>query len=599
LANKGKISSIAGTASTGVPHVDKFLRDIHGNLPFLEDFFQTDDSQQPLLKLSSEWIGSSIILQDAASTSPKAHAETYCQSVKFNLSKDEDISVSLANYRYTSWNKLIEQWIVPLKGEDQSITEVEPLDFFELCILSIRNFNANAQRYVPPDNINPELIALLSCSSSAQHQKKFDTPTEETVEPISTIPSEECSEAIASNTAALIPTVNLDYSFPPELPHSVDEESVSSGAPFPDSPLPQIISIDAVFSPESAAEIELPSSRSISADLPSSVDISAHIKQRVHEFLSHVHIADHVTLFQRISDAEYRRLYEIVDEAIADRLENPDSFQIARALAEQQATSYAFLQHPVSIHAFADYFEFYQVTLNNECQARLMQCRELMTRLADETFHTRDLRCLSEDQFISLWQKTSSELLKQTHDSEAAVLRAIFIDEVEKSKHPHTPNALHPKIQKDAELLFRLIAEKFGRKDSFGIRERIGFSFINPSLDKNEIVEMIQQKSRTHELSFETETTGVLHVSKFFNALPLHEQKAEKNHVRSFLRSAATTIESPTEKVIKELNDEGDSIFIFQRQLDKETNKTAEARVKISKTYGRTTLYSYSISPSQ
>jgi hypothetical protein len=598
LANKGKISSIAGTASTGVPHVDKFLRDIHGNLPFLEDFFQIDDSQQPLLELSSEWIGSSIILQDVVSTSPNAHAETYCQSVKFNLSKDENISVSLVNYRYTSWNKLIEQWIIPLGGEDQSITEVEPLDFFELCILSIRNFNANAQRYVPPDNINPELIAPLSCSSSAQHQE-FDNPAEETVDPTSTIPPEECPEAIVSNTAALIPTINLDHTVP-ELSHSVDEESVSSGAPFLDSPLHQTTPIDAIFSPELATQIELSSSsRLIAAEIPTEEGISAAIKHTVHEFLNRVHIADNVTLFQRISDAEYRRLYEIAVEAIADRLEHPDSFQIARHLAEQHATSYAFLQHPVSIHSFADYFEFYHVTLNNECQARLMQCWELMTRLADETFHSRDLRYLSEEQSSSLWQRTSSELLKQNHDSETAVLRAIFIDEVAKSKHPHTPNALHPKIQKDTELLFRLIAEKFGRKDSFGIRERIGFSFINPSLDKNEIVEMIQQKSRTQELSFETETKGVLHVSKFFNALPLHEQKAEKNHVRSFLRSAATTIESPTEKVIKELNDEGDSIFIFQRQLDKETNKTAEARVKISKTYGRTTLCSYSISPSQ
>jgi hypothetical protein len=381
--------------------------------------------------------------------------------------------------------------------------------------------------------------------------------------------------------------------------------------------------IETIFNEES--EIETVRTRILDIDTPQNETLyfptEDIVQTTVDDFL-HLIFPDNTKppLLNQIGKLQSQRIHELALAYLRHSVPEEDSLQAAHLLAYQQAAFYGFLQNHTDIFEFCNHLEIYLVLLCNECHVQFTNYQSNLLELSQKYYRSRNLTDLTPQKYRYLAEKASQMLFGKTCSSDTETIHTIFVQEVSKSRkfidgkreetqqsnfqapinpkkimESHHPGAISFEVQKGAEIAYQTTLKKFGRKDEFGGRERIGFALIDPSLSREDMQCLIQQRNANNEIHFENESDGVLQVLKNFNALPSCEKSRGRTYVTSYLRSAKETIENPSGAVAQTFDAVRNRIFIFRREIS-ENGKISivEARVRVT-SYGRVSLQSYDV----
>jgi hypothetical protein len=223
-------------------------------------------------------------------------------------------------------------------------------------------------------------------------------------------------------------------------------------------------------------------------------------------------------------------------------------YQLAFDALAQQATQFAWSLKPNLFSEFADYFELYWTVAERDC----------VSSQGNRTY---------EDAFVA---------------------QVVALGEPEDINQANVKNSMQMRS------VVRSIELKFGRPDTLGRRDFLGFTDIPTSLSIEEMIDAIQGRSQQFLVRFEELSWGVLQVCQNAGFMPPSQQKLGRHVVLSFWRSARLTIERPTEAVVCTPVDARFFEFRFVRQIvESGIAWRAIAVVRISQVYGRVTLHTY------
>jgi hypothetical protein len=306
------------------------------------------------------------------------------------------------------------------------------------------------------------------------------------------------------------------------------------------------------------------------------------LNRQVDDFLG-LHNQKQNPLFQNMGDDDRARLFDIVNERPRQLPKDPRQVQ-ALNLEEQQAFQYALSQKPKSVYEFVEQMQMYKAVIAAENRSRLDSYNAAITRILRENGVPNgenglpNIKSLPAKQQTKIREQASQEIFSHAFDGERAASREAYIQTVESAGVKDSLGQVNPQMQARVSQIYQQKLQQF--------QGRTGVVRIDPNLSPDMTTQIVQELNETGNVRFRSETAGVYHTQKHGRELVPSELRAGKTDVDNYLASASETIRNPTSPPKVTLDQEGNRIVIFERQIKDEAGKvisTGKAIVRVTR----------------
>jgi Domain of unknown function (DUF4781) len=310
------------------------------------------------------------------------------------------------------------------------------------------------------------------------------------------------------------------------------------------------------------------------------------LNQQVDGFLAQ-HNVQEQPVFRNMSEVDRARLFDVINERPKQLPNDPRQVQ-ALNLEEQQAVNYAISQKPKSVNEFVEQVQMYKAVLAAERRSQVGRYESAIKYIAQEKYGVSDLESLTPKQRTEIRRQASQKVFGKAFDgAEKVASREAYIQSVESASSKDAPEKVNSVTQSKVEQAYLKKAKL--------LEGKTGSIKVNLDQNSEEIAQKIQELNSTGNIKFGSETAGVYHIEKHYEAeFPKGEQKASKTDVDSYLASASETIRQPTRQSPVEFDQFGNRVIKYERDIidEKGEIRTGLAIVKVSPN-GDTSLATY------